>query len=606
MRIITIYHVVLVLMVREIKGKKMKHTKITLAIAMALSLSACNVFDDDDAPAPPPPPANNAPGAPSLSNMSLDENVVAGMIGTLSATDSDGDAVTFSTANTDFMIEGTNLRLADGVKFDFEKAETVDVEVSATDPDGASSSATFTITVNDVLDFYDFESTNVQGESSVKYTGQTARHVLINDLNAFINTELGDVNAFTFTSRAEVMEELESYFDRDADYAVISGRDIRTSTTPSPLQTTLAEISSSDKDLEGKIAGNDATGQHVDWNAEGMWGWGNRIDNPGAANEFIRSPANFVRELFERLADNADDAISGAVRNDPFGNPINTIYVDEDGTDLKQLIQKFLLMSVAYSQAADDYLDDDTAGKGLQSTHTFADGAAKYTALEHQFDEGFGYFGAARDYLEYTDDEIANKGGRDAYRGYHDTNADGAIDLVTEYNWGQSTNAAKRDRGSNGATNLTHDAMMAFLEGRKLLSETSGTALTDEQMTTLKRHRDNALLAWERSIAATAIHYVNDTITDLNAIIGGDTSADRYADLAKHWSEMKAFAMGSQFNRFSPVSKEQFLQIHTLMGTAPADLTDNVAIAAYIEDLLAARQILQDEYLFDTETVENW
>ncbi|GAA3962888.1 hypothetical protein [Allohahella marinimesophila] len=48
---------------------------------------------------------------------------------------------------------------------------------------------------------------------------------------------------------------------------------------------------------------------------------------------------------------------------------------------------------------------------------------------EHQYDEGFGYFGAARDYRAYSDEEIGGKPGREDWVGYHDTNGDNAIDL---------------------------------------------------------------------------------------------------------------------------------------------------------------------------------
>ena len=69
--------------------------------------------------------------------------------------------------------------------------------------------------------------------------------------------------------------------------------------------------------------------------------------------------------------------------------------------------------AVGFSQGADDYLDDDTEGKGLLADHTAADEGKPYTALEHAWDEGFGYFGGARNYLLYTDEEIAGEGGRD-------------------------------------------------------------------------------------------------------------------------------------------------------------------------------------------------
>jgi hypothetical protein len=428
------------------------------------------------------------------------------------------------------------------------------------------------------------------GESAVSYSGQIARQLLINDLNQLISSDLSDTSAFdtsgTFTNREQVMNALTSYFDVE-DYDVLSQRALLTQTTPGG-QSTLAEISGSSKDLVGKIAGNDATGQHKDWLTE-FEGWGDKGST---------TPELLVRTYFNMLADNAQTQMDGTVRQDPFGNDINLIYLTDNGLDLKQLIQKFLIMSVAFSQGADDYLDNDVDGKGLLSSHT--DTSKAYTPLEHQFDEGFGYFGAARNYLDYTDEEVAAKGGRDDWQLYHDTNADEAIDFNAEYNFGQSTNAAKRDRGATVATDLSADAMNAFLNGRKLLNDTAGTPLTDAQMDELLGYRDQVLAAWEKAIAATVVHYINDVNADLATLGTADFS---YSDLAKHWSEMKGFGLGLQFNRLSPLSDEDFAQVHTLMADAPVMTGD---VAAYTANLLVARDILQAAYEFDAENAANW
>jgi hypothetical protein len=132
-------------------------------------------------------------------------------------------------------------------------------------------------------------------------------------------------------------------------------------------------------------------------------------------------------------------------------------------------------MVVFFSQGTDDYLDSDVDGKGLLSSNAqvVKDGVAKpYSALGHAWDEGFGYFGAARDYNDYTDTQAAGKGevGTPRAKGYHDTNGDGKIDLKSEYNFGHSRNCAKRDRGSAGGatTDFSKDVMDAFLAGRTL------------------------------------------------------------------------------------------------------------------------------------------
>jgi hypothetical protein len=110
----------------------------------------------------------------------------------------------------------------------------------------------------------------------------------------------------------------------------------------------------------GKIAGEDPKGQHKDWNTE-FEGWGEKGST---------TPAELVRTCFGMLADNAQTQLDGTVRKDPFDNDITNISLTDDGRDLRQLIQKFLTMSVSFSQGVDDYLDNDTEGKGLLSDHT--------------------------------------------------------------------------------------------------------------------------------------------------------------------------------------------------------------------------------------------
>lgn len=573
--------------------RNLKKSLLSVAILSAtLGLTACGGSSSPTPTPTPTPPANSAPTDISLDASAVAENSAGTPIGSLTATDADtADTFTFSVDDDRFEVVDATLKLKAESMLNYEEEQSVSLNVTVTDSASATFSKALTVTVTDVLDYYDFDSAIMPGESSVSYSGQIARQLLINDLNQLISGQLSDATAFDtagiFTNRQQVIDALNSYFDV-TDYDVLSQRVLLTTTDPA-AQTTLADISSSSKDLVGKIAGNDAAGQHKDWNNGDFEGWGAKGST---------TPEGLVRTLFDMLADNAQTQMDGTVRQDPFGNDITNISLTDDGRDLKQLIQKFLLMSVAFSQGADDYLDSDTDGKGLLSDHT--DTANPYTSLEHQFDEGFGYFGAAKDFLDYTDEEVAGSGGRAGWQGYHDTDASGTIDFNSEYNFGQSVNAAKRDLGATVATDFSADAMNAFLQGRQLLNITAGTALTDAQRTELYGYRDAALSAWEKAIAATVIHYINDVNSDLSNIGTGDYN---YSDLAKHWSEMKGFALGLQFNRLSSLSDSDFTQMHTLMADIPVMTGD---VAAYQADLLAARALLQAAYGFDADNVANW
>ncbi len=302
---------------------------------------------------------------------------------------------------------------------------------------------------------------------------------------------------------------------------------------------------------------------------------------------------------------------------DPVSGADLPVYVTPEGLDLKQLIQKHLLMSVTFAQATDDYLASGTDGKGLESSNaqSVKDGAGQvYSGLEHVWDEGYGYFGAARDFADYSDDEIANKGGDRT--GYHDTNADGAIDLKGEYNYGASVNAAKRDRGSADAakTDFTKDAFDALRAGR-LIIYNAGDTLTAEEKAALEAERDKVITAWEGAIAATALHYINDTLQVMKTY---ETDKDSYthADHAKVWSELKGFALGFQFNPESPMlapsaadaARSRFVVFHDLIGDAPAlpdpaEADGGAAFQTYKANLRDARDILKTAYGFDDANI---
>jgi hypothetical protein len=562
---------------------------LSAAVIFAMSqITACSSDNDKNA----------APSDILLSSTEITENEVAATVGSVSVTDSDAnDTFTYSVSDTRFAVVDGSLVLAEGTSFNYEQEQTAELTITVEDSAMNEFSKTFTLDILDVLDTYSF--VNSAGESSVSYSGQTARHLLILELNNYITTGLQqDLDDSIFADKAEVVEKLMSFFvTTDDDYDLDLGERVLTTTTsPESVQTTLKEISSSTKDISGKIAGNDATGQYKDWSTEFV-AFGTKGDY---------SPESLIVALFDEIGDNAQTAIDGAIRQDALGNDITKVYLTADGRDLKQLIQKIITGAVAFSQGVDDYLDNDIDGKGLNADNTALVDGKTYTNLEHQYDEGFGYFGAARDYLDYSDDEIAIKGGRDDWQGMHDTNADGEIDFLSEFNFGHSGNAAKRDRGTAdnaNPTDFTAAAMNAFLQGRQIIADSNATALTTDQTTALLAQRDIAVANWEYAIAATAIHYINDTSGDYAS---WGTDDFNFEDVAKHWSELKGFLVSLQFNPRSPLTEADLIEANTLIGDAPVLTNDNGEVADYLDDLISARDILEAAYGFDSENVANW
>ena len=581
-------------------GVVMKFQRKALAIAVMVATSTLSACSSDDIAEI----INDKITKIELSNNSVDENAKGAEVGSISTDILDSiKSFTYSTDNENFVISGNTLSLAAEYSFDYEKEQTVNVNITATDSSGTAVTKALTIEVNDLLDYYGFMSkVGDTTQSSVSYGGQVTRHALIAELKHYIGKGglQADIDGNNFADKDSVIAKLNSFYNRGGD--IEADRDSSwdgfaiTFAGENAKQTLFSELGSY-KSLKDKVAGNDASGQHKEWNNGAFAGWGIK----GSI-----TPHGLIAHYFDQLADNAVAVIGGAVRVDPITGGAIPVYVSENGTDLNQLVQKFLLMSVTYSQATDDYLDEN---KGLATDNIDKDkGTKDYTKLEHQFDEGFGYFGATRDYLAYNDNEIAGKvkvaeDGRSDWNGQHDTDGDGKIDLMSEKNFGNSVNAAKRDRGTAAnakPTDYTKQAMEAFLNGRKLINDKAGFALTEAEMTELLGYRDAAVKAWENAVAGTVIHYINDLDADLAKLDSADFS---FTDTAKHFSELKGFALGLQFNPYSPITDAQFEQMHTLLKDAPV-LTGDVT--AYRADLIKARDILQAALSFDADNVAGW
>ncbi|WP_300425381.1 DUF4856 domain-containing protein [uncultured Thalassolituus sp.] len=431
--------------------------------------------------------------------------------------------------------------------------------------------------------------TDASGNDTVSYSGQTARHILISDLKAATAdvTDTTETAAFDYFFRFDS----EANGDNAFDFA-IDGQTL--------VQDTYNSISSG-KDLISKIAGQDKA-EHV--LGEGFFGWGD-----------VASPTDLVDQFFDDLVLNADTGFTIATTASDT-TAVEVAYVSPEGLDYVQLIQKFLLGAVTFSQGTADYLQTDFADA---SNLALVDGK-NYTAAEHKWDEAFGYFGATRNFNDFTDDEIAIKGGRPEFQGYNDANGDGLLDLRSEVIFGNSANCAKRDRGATVETDLTKEAFDAFLTGRAIIAEASAAGeLTSEAAADLESQIQIAAVTWEKCIAATVIHYINDTIADMDDF-DGTKFADvaNFTDLAKHWGEMKGFALGLQFNPLSPFRVSEAAvanleEVHSLMGDAPV-LADGTqageaftgGVSQYRTDLLAARDLLRDAYGFHADNAANW
>ena len=375
------------------------------------------------------------------------------------------------------------------------------------------------------------------GESSVSYSGQVVRNLLVNDIKTQIGTDAGSGDATTLLSMMANDDP---------------NRTILTSTTPSSMQTKYHDISTS----------------HL--------------------NDRLDAVSDYILPGYEM---NAGDAISAWVTDAVTNGKTNA-----DGIRLDQMVQKTLWGAVAYWQGTSKYMS-----KIPNDDNTMSDDGDPYTAMEHHWDESFGYFGAARDYNTGYSDDNARKTTQ------NDSNGDGSIDFKTEFNSGWGITAAKRDLvdGVSVDYDFTGTIMNAYLEGRTLIYN---QAPLDEILV----QRDIILNTWEKVVAAVTIHYVNDVAADMAALYPADSNAgplsDLSADLNNHWGEMRGYANGLLYNDFKVISDSDLNTILTTMGTSPVYPEDGETVFYNYHEMLVTtvKSLLQNAYGFSDEHMANW
>ncbi len=470
----------------------------------------------------------------------------------------------------------------------------------------------------------DYNFSTATGDSSVNYQGQVMRNVLITDnKSAFYSLKYSDM----LGNKAGATDKLDSYYLYEEDKDGGSFIQMKVANESGLVQTSSWEgfeysaVFPRAINLYSKMAGKDNPLRHgklLGWNSPQLAGV--QVDRDG---DGVLMPTELFETMIEVVATNASGNEVGftAPNGELPGEKINLAAILPTGVDLAQMSQKFLHAAVSFSQAAGDYLSDDLVPapnatikdlKGFYGDNGDPLANRTYTYLQHYWDEAFGYFGAARNYLDYSDMEIRSGVSIDAYTSfeafdpangnilYIDVMAqpDQVYSISSEKNMGLSVNAAKRDLGAqSGSEDFTRKTMEAFLKGRQLVQEKPEGYLPYAQAQAVL-----ALHEWERVIAATVVHYINATASDLQNY---GTADYKFSNLAKHYSEMKGFAFAFQFNPRSVMSTQKFQNLHLLLGDRPVD-PETGDIEDYVEDLMSARDILENVYQFNSLDVENW
>lgn len=273
--------------------------------------------------------------------------------------------------------------------------------------------------------------------------------------------------------------------------------------------------------------------------------------------------------------------------NDPDLLNTTAVYTANNGIDLRQMIHITLLGSVIFANATEDLNMISTfANNALLTEDCTTLGGKCYTAQEHAWDEAFGYFGAAAQYAQFSDAELA---GTETH--YRDIDGDGLIDFEREYNFSFAVLAGERDV-SHPETDFTNQIFTLFKKGRTFTSQ----KMASDSIVLVAQ---NVIEIWEEIIAATAVHHYNALLLEMDNL---GTPQENILALNKHWTSLKAWVMALRYNPLNRLTEVENLL--TWIGEAPVYDTDQLAV--YRALLANVATEIQLVYGFSEAQMEAW
>ena len=359
--------------------------------------------------------------------------------------------------------------------------------------------------------------------NTVSYSGQIARHVLEQSLKKLAGKGNGGGNA------ADLEAQMLSYFNGSNDDLPIiapkskDGFKIK--------QTSLHQISKG-KNISGKFYDG------------AMPAWPGNMSGKDVAYNMIAMAAKS-----------------------------NKGFDADTGYDWAQLISKYTMGAMAYNQAVDNYLDEKLSAEKKPNNKPYKDGA-HYTGKEHSWDEAFGYWGAAAHQHGFNPNKVYEIA-KMKNQGVADKNGDGMVDLKSEYVFGPCYYAAAFDRSGTKSTNYTNTMFDAFLDGRKLITAAAGDALSDSERSQLKAYAATIEENWEKVLAEAVFKYAGSVYKDINKMkdLSGDDLNKAYRTYAKHWGELKGFAMAMQSGKSNLGANAT--KMNELIGFGPVTLNNS-------------------------------
>jgi len=222
-------------------------------------------------------------------------------------------------------------------------------------------------------------------------------------------------------------------------------------------------------------------------------------------------------------------------------------HVSANGLEYAEILEKSLYGALLYDQMVDDYLSDiqsgvdNEEGNNVQSAENYE---LYGTERQHKFDEAFGYFGA----MAATYPNPANT-----------SNGDGVFLANYTFDFSDETEALY-------GVNLAKAAMRAFIVGRSVLKAGQGNDVTQENTNEelFNAAREDIRLYVEAGMAASAIHYLNEAITDVSE-----------AEKLHHLSEALGFIYAMSFNSEGRLTVEESHEALMALGWSAIDSSLN-------------------------------
>jgi len=221
---------------------------------------------------------------------------------------------------------------------------------------------------------------------------------------------------------------------------------------------------------------------------------------------------SYFQELETATQSAATEGSNGTAGLVTSNDGAKTYFFNENGYEYAQLIEKGLMGACFYYQTLGVYLTPEKIGETVDNTKVEE---GKGTAMEHHWDEAFGYLSLPTNY----------------------PNSDESLGFWAKYIDG-------RESALNSGTNL----MDAFIRGR--------AAISADDMGTKAEATAQIYTEFEIVAAATGIHYINSAL-------------DSYTDdaLRNHTlSEAWAFINALQYNPNKTLSTAEVVEIRDMLG----------------------------------------